>query len=157
MSEIDLRRTKLSDSEANFIAIFLRFEFALKENGFCPNEGDAMVQWYRVATELGPAFFERICTSGNAETIMSRPPKKQVARNHMLEWSAQDRPANIHQLFEAVRRVRNNLVHGGKSGDPEFDADDPQRNDKLIGEARWIIEQALCQMPTVKSSFEGFY
>ena len=65
--------------------------------------------------------------------------------------------AIVHELFAAVRRVRNNLVHGGKSGDPEYDPDDPCRNEKLIREAQWIIEEALHQMEDVKIHFEGQY
>jgi hypothetical protein len=53
--------------------------------------------------------------------------------------------------------VRNNLVHGGKSGDPEYDPDDPCRNEKLIRQAQWIIEEALHQIEDVKIHFEGQY
>jgi hypothetical protein len=78
-----------------------------------------------------------------------------VLPHRELEWEPQEPPGNVDELFVAVRRVRNNLVHGGKSGDPEYDPDDPNRNEKLIREAQWIIEQALHQMDEVKSHFEG--
>ncbi len=157
MVGINFDRATLSKDAVKFIATFLRFEFALKEDGFGPKEGKAFVEWGRVTKELGQPFYTSIDQSGKAETIMRRPPKKQVSREHALEWKPQDPPANVQELFEAVRRVRNNLVHGGKAGDPEYDPDDPGRNEKLIGEAQWIIEEALHQMEDVKIHFEGQY
>jgi hypothetical protein len=76
-------------------------------------------------------------------------------RGRELNWEPQDPPRNTHQLFEAVRRVRNNLVHGGKSGDPEYDPEDRNRNENLSIEAQWIIEWALHQMDEVRNHFEG--
>ncbi len=157
MVEINFERAKLSEEAVKFIATFLRFEFALKEDGFSPNANDAQVDWGRVTQELGCTFYTSIQESGKAETIMRRPPKKQVSRDHRLEWKPQDPPENVHELFEAIRRVRNNLVHGGKSGDPEDDPDDPHRNENLIREAQWIVEQALHKMETVRIHFEGLY
>ncbi len=157
MVEINLGRAKLSEGAVKLIATFLRFEFALKECGFGPKDGDAQVEWGRVTKELGQPFYTSIDQSGKAETIMRRPPKKQVSREHALEWKPQDPPANVQELFEAVRRVRNNLVHGGKAGDPEYDPDDPSRNERLIREAQWIIEKALHKMEDVKIHFEGLY
>lgn len=157
MDEINLDRAKLSESMVKFIATFLRFEFALKEAGFIPKDGGASVEWGRVTKELGQTFYTSIRDSGNAETIMRRPPKKQVSRNHKLEWKPQDPPANVHELLEAIRRVRNNLLHGGKSGDPEDDPDDQYRNEKLITEAQWIVEQVLHKMEEVRIHFVGLY
>ena len=157
MAGINFDRVTLSKDAVKFIATILRFEFALKEDGFGPKKGKAFVEWGRVTKELGQTFYTRIQQSGKAETIMRRPPKKQVSRDHAPEWELQNPPANVEELFEAVRRVRNNLVHGGKAGDPEYDPDDPGRNEKLIGEAQWIIEEALHQMEDVKIHFEGQY
>lgn len=156
MAEVDFKRAELSPEMATFLGIFLRFEFALKERGFCPVSGDALVEWGRVTKELGQAFFARVNKSPEAATVMQRPPKKQISINYCLDWKEQRPPTNIRELFEAVRRVRNNLVHGGKS-DPEHDPNDPQRNEKLVREAKWIIEQALLQMTEVRSYFEGRY
>jgi hypothetical protein len=54
-------------------------------------------------------------------------------------------------------RVRNNLLHGGKSGIADFDPADPDRHVNLVGEAQWFVEQALHEMPEVKARFEGSY
>jgi len=155
MAEISLARAKLSEEAAKFLGTFLRFEFALKESGFGPGSGEARVEWGCVTKELGEEFCRRIQESGKAETIMRCPPKKQVLRHKELGWEPQEPPRNVHELFEAIRRVRNNLVHGGKSGDPENDPNDPNRSEKLIREAQWIIEQALHDMGEVRNHFEG--
>ena len=157
MVEINLGRAKLSEGAVKLVATFLRFEFALKECGFGQKDGDAQVEWGRVTKELGRKFYRSIQESGRAETIMRRPPKKQVTRNHMLDWKPQGTPKNADELFAAVRRVRNNLLHGGKAGDPDYDTNEPDRNEKLIREAQWVIEQALLQMEDVKDHFEGNY
>lgn len=157
MTNINFDRATLTDDAATLLATFLRFEFALKEYGFCPKNGDACVEWDRVAKKLGPNFYARIKNSGKANTIMQRPPLKQIARDHSLDWKECRPPANVCQLMLAVRRVRNNLVHGGKSGDPEDDRGNPHRNKNLIAEAQWVIEQALHELDDVKNLFEGRY
>ena len=157
MAEIDFSKTTLSGTAAQFIATFLRFEFALKESGFGPKKGDARVEWCRVGGELGQDFFDLISASEKAATLVKHPPKKQVTRNHQLEWMDQNPPQNVTELLLAVRRVRNNLFHGGKSGDPEYDAGNPSRSTTLISEAQWVVEQAILRMEIVKVHFEGKY
>lgn len=157
MVEIDFKHAKLPKEAVKFIATFLRFEFALKEEGLGAKESKASVEWGRVAAKLGPEFYESVCKSGAAETIIRHPPKKQVCRDHRPDWERQDPPKDTQQLLEAVRRVRNNLLHGGKSGDPEFDPSDLSRSQTLISEAQWVVEQALFQMAGVRSYFEGRY
>ena len=157
MPEIDLSRAALSPDAAKLVGTFLRFEFALKDNGLCPMDGDAAVDWGTVTASLRAAFFAAVTASGNANTILTNPPKKQIVQNRHLNWQDEDPPRNTHELFVAVRRVRNNLVHGGKAGDPESDPATPDRNLKLIREAQWVVEAALLALPQVQASFEGRY
>jgi hypothetical protein len=154
MDEIDFRKTALPDGAAKFIATFQRFEFALKETGYLPKDGDATVIWGSVAKDLQEAgFFGAVRKSGRATTFLRMPPKKQISRGGSLDFAPADPPTNSDQLLVAVRRVRNNLLHGGKSGDPEGD----ERNRTLIAEAQWIVEEALRTLPDVRAYFEGFY
>lgn len=157
MTDISFGQAQLTPHAVKFLATFLRFEFALKEAGFGPENGDARVEWGRVTKQLGAGFFARVEESGKACTLMQKPPKKQTTRNYGLEWEQKTPPKTISDLLEAARRVRNNLVHGGKSGDPEYDADDLHRNENLIREAQWIVEQALHELPEVRGYFEGHY
>ncbi len=79
MAGINFDRVTLSKDAVKFIATILRFEFALKEDGFGPKEGKAFVEWGRVTKELGQTFYTSIQQSGNAETIMRRPPAQRVS------------------------------------------------------------------------------
>ena len=157
MGNIDFSRTALSKTAATFIATFLRFEFALKEAGFGPRNGAALVEWGRVANELGPDFLKAVGASGRATTILQKPPKKQITREHSLEWDDAKACSSVHDLVLALQRVRNNLLHGGKSGDPDSKSADPARNETLIAEAQWVVEQALWRMDDVRMHFEGNY
>lgn len=157
MSGLDFSHAELPPHAIKLLATFLRFEFALKEAGFGPENGDAQVEWGRVTKQLGAAFFARIKESGQADTLIHKPPKKQITRGHSLEWEHKAPPETTSELFEAVRRIRNNLVHGGKSGDPEYDPDDPHRNETLTREAQWVVEQALLELDDVRAYFEGRY
>lgn len=67
---------------------------------------------------------------GIAPTLLGEPPKRQTLVGTSLDWEKCPAPSNATELLAAVTRVRNNLVHGGKSGDPDSD-----RNDRLIAES----------------------
>jgi hypothetical protein len=68
-----------------------------------------------------------------------------------------ERPKNTQQLLEAICMVRNNLFHGGKSGDPDADYSDPRRNQNLIAESQWVLGLALERHDDVRFAFEGRY
>ena len=152
---INFNHARLSGAQAEFIGIFLRFEFALKECGYArKTDGDAVVDWGRFAKEqLGPDFYEKVRASSEADTMMKRPPLKQVVRDGKLHFDPSRAPAkNVDELLTHVRTVRNNLLHGGKSGDP-----DGRRNGKLIAGAKWVVEEVLRRVEKVRNAFEGNY
>ncbi len=158
MRKIDYGKTQLNATAAAFIASFLRFEFALKEARYSRGDGPAKVDWRRVADALGNDFWEAITASRLAATILDSPPKQQWIGAYGLEWRDSPAPTNTHELFLAVRRIRNNLFHGGKSGDPEFDTNGgPSRSTTLLSEAHSVIEQALLKLEDVRLHFEGKY
>lgn len=150
---------RLPQGGVKFFLTFTRFEFALKEQRYLTRaDGDAEASWNGFAGELGKQFLELVRASGSATTLTGPlPPRKQIALNNSLAWRDMDRVLDCQQLFEAIRRVRNNLVHGGKSGDPDQDAEDPNRNRNLIAEAQWVLEQALERNDRVRLAFEGRY
>lgn len=155
---VDFKQAEtLPDGAERFFKTFSRFEFALKESGYLPEHGKAFADWHAFAGELGSAFFAEVQVSTKAGTILRNPPKIQVAVNRSLEFKSAGRPTNTQELLEAVCRVRNNLFHGGKSGEPDADSSDPRRNEKLIAEAQWVIELALQRSDTVRFAFEGRY
>ena len=50
------------------------------------------------------------------ELILKEPPKKQFIANGLIEWKEVAPATNSRSdaLFQYIRRIRNNLFHGGK-------------------------------------------
>jgi hypothetical protein len=92
-----------------------------------------------------------------AATLLADPPKQQIIRNGNLDWKDKDPPRNTGELLQAMRRVRNYLLHGGKAGDPEETPDKPGRNTTLIAEAHYVAHQILLRLADVRLHFEGQY
>lgn len=136
--------------------VMMRLEFALKEIGYCrrARNGSAEVDWDKFAKErLGAPFFDLICAAGNARTLIHSPPKRQtVDGSGALAWEQTGEVSNVQELLGAMRRVRNNLFHGGKSGDPDGD-----RNEELIANALSLIDAMLQENSDLQSIFEGKY
>lgn len=157
MSEVKLTRIDMSAANMvpprgeEFFRIISRFEFALKDIGFARTGRDEVkIHWDDFANSLGRAFYDRIKVDGVAPTLLSEPPRLQIIRANRLEWQDARPPSNVQELFGAVRRVRNNLFHGGKSGET-----DNQRNEKLIAEAIAVLQEALQASNNIRRSFEG--
>ena len=150
--KIDFKHATLSGDQTHFIATFLRFEFALKEAGYCQPNGGAAVDWPKVADELGEKFLELLRAENIANTLINHPPKKQVVQNSTLDWKDIEPVQNTQGLLEAVRRTRNNLLHGGKSYEPSS-----ERDRKLIAESQAVIERILLQLDSVRDFFERRY
>ena len=106
--------------------------------------------WDKFSQTLGVSFFEAI--KGDVPTLVNEPPKKQFNSQGGLGWKETHPVENVQMLFGAVRRVRNNLLHGGKSGDPDHD-----RNETLIQEALFVLDTALQEHPDIRYPFQGVY
>lgn len=103
------------------------------------------------APERLPCKAVKIREKDIAPTLLNTPPSKQVlSSDRTLDWEEGTSPQNVQELFGAVRRVRNNLVHGGKSGDEVSD-----RNDALVAEAIEVLKEALRWHDDLRSKFEG--
>lgn len=104
-----------------FFVIFSMFEHALKETGFRqvkPN-GDVNPDWDAFARAINGQFNPNASPELNTAVnyFINHPVKKQVFRNNRLTFSQTPRPQNISDtewLSLLIRRVRNNLFHGGK-------------------------------------------
>lgn len=156
MDQLDL--SILDDHPKNAVKLFkvmMRFEFALKELGFTstyPN-GNVGVNWQRFANEsLTSSFYEKIVNSKVAQTLISKPPSHQREEHNTLSFVDATSPSDIQALVGAVCRVRNNLFHGGKSGDK-----DQCRNEKLINDALNVLCNAIKSREDLKAIFEGRY
>jgi hypothetical protein len=98
-----------------FTATFSRIEFALKKNGFVCGQ-DAKPNWDRFARETSD-LYECADTETRAaiDALFSDPPRKQVFRDGYLDWEKCEPTSRDNaSLLVLVRRIRNNVFHGGK-------------------------------------------
>jgi hypothetical protein len=122
---------------------FAQFEYALKAAGYlrCGRDNAAEPDWTEFAKSI-PAVFDAPDEPGLAEAvrfILAEPPKKQVVVNGRLEWSvaAPEGKKQSDLVLIYVRRVRNNLFHGGKFNEKWFA---PDRSEPLIRHARLSVK-----------------
>lgn len=139
-----------------FFKVMMRLEFALKEIGYCrtANNQKAEVDWDRFVNErLGASFFDEVNAEGNASVLIQSPPKRQTVDGHgYLAWDQTGAVSNVQELIGSLRRIRNNLFHGGKSCDPDRD-----RNDALVGNALCVVDSILQKDHDLRMMFEGHY
>jgi hypothetical protein len=137
-----------------FFILFSRFEYALKRAGFVTANAepawDDFAKKHRkdfepdktAALKSACAFFE------------THPPRKQTCVGGSLSWSRQLKRANEPQLVWLlcmVRRVRNNLFHGGKYPVPHDT--EPSRDMGLLKHAITVLDACLVLDDTVESHF----
>ncbi|MDD1795733.1 hypothetical protein LRP50_21670 [Enterovibrio sp. ZSDZ42] len=140
----------------DFFKLFSRMEYALKAASFHRGEGTAPPDWTKFSQDID-AKFQAIKNEKLDECrqyILAHPPKKQVIREEKIVWS--DTPPrsenNTDLLLLYVRRVRNNLFHGGKFNGNWFE---PERCEELLNSSKVILEHALASNEKVKEAFEN--
>lgn len=135
-----------------FLKEFARIECALKASGFHNGDGDAKANWDTFANSIANNL-ENDSHLSNAIDYMSRnPPKKQVIANGILAWdTASVHPHKTHELLLCVRRVRNNLFHGGKFNGHWFA---PERSRVLIQHSLSILEACLKNSSILATAYD---
>lgn len=146
---------QLNHSAAEMFRFFARFEYALKAAGFHKGEGNAEADWRAFAASVNGRF-EEIVDGPLAEAlayIRDHPPKKQIIRNGLLEWDdgAPTSDLEADRILIYVRRVRNNLFHGGKFNGHWFA---PERSANLLRHSMTILHACLDASPAVSEAFE---
>ena len=136
-----------------FLAVFARYEFALKAAGFA-NGGDRKVEaaWDIYAKSIDGAFARLNCPelAAAVEYLIKQPPKKQVLIRGKVQWrDAPPDPKTLRaeQVLLMVRRVRNNLFHGGKflpGGD---------RDQVLVNHALVVLKACLPLNANVEAAY----
>lgn len=152
---VDLRAANALPPLANkLFRVFARFEFALKMAGFADDHrGKVEVSWDRFANSppIGRQFWAFVRDRNLCPTILASPPRAEKIEQGQYGFEEEARrPASAQDLFGAVRRVRNNLFHGGKYFD-----DDQQRSRLLVKETIAILLTAAEQHPDINFYFEG--
>lgn len=140
----------------DFFREFSRFEYCLKAVGFLRvrrnNEPEA--NWDAFAEAIKQIFEEPPSKEFSAAVAyyMKNPPKKQVVRDGGLQWendASQD--SGAIRVLVLVRRVRNNLFHGGKfNGQGWFS---PERSEDLLRHGTVILRFLVRAHPDVRRAY----
>jgi hypothetical protein len=141
-----------------FFVFFSRFEYALKAAGKATaRRGDAAeANWQIVELALRQAGAEQLGrVRAKAGILLTDPPRKQVFTNGELQWrSAGPSGDEAQNLVASVKRVRNNLFHGGKYSPAGVDLS--PRSVELVQRAKAVLEELL-QLPALSDVFERFH
>jgi hypothetical protein len=133
---------------------FARFEYALKAAGFHNGDGDAQPNWRAFAESVADVFENPSASelSDSIRYILEHPPKKQVIANGLLAWSVSEPCTDLKsdRVLLYVRRVRNNLFHGGKFNGRWFE---PQRSERLLRHCLTILDACVDASKDVNDAF----
>jgi len=130
-----------------FFFVFSRFEYALKRAGFLkPNRRSAEPDWDTFGDALEQKYNsdETPQLSSSVDYLLSEPPKRQIVQEDgSLGWDPDKRGSEteIVWLLLLVRRIRNNLFHGGKY--PYMPLPEPARDDRLLESSLVLLEACL--------------
>lgn len=123
----------------SFIAEFSRIEFALKASITYAegNEKSVSANWDKFANSIHENFMkiedEKLKTARSY--LFGNQPKKQVLDSGELKFiETKIKPETTKELLVLVRRVRNNLFHGGK-----YHPNDDESRDKLLLQYSLVI------------------
>lgn len=150
------RHPHLDDLATQLFHVFSRTEYALKVSGFNNGDGDAKANWkdFALAVEnliANPSSQE---LRGAIDFIFSAPPMKQVIVGGMIQWEGSVPPTNSRadKLLVYVRRVRNNLFHGGKFNGHWFE---PERSELLLRHSLVILSSCVESVDVVREAYYG--
>ncbi len=142
-----------SEDKVTLFAIFSRFEFALKDQGFIKgNEGEtAWPDWHRFEREDCLEGLPRaLARDPDVHELLRNPPMKHIVHRGRPTWMQTfHQPLDtVHELLSAARAVRNTLFHGGKPGDEH-------RDDVLSRAATKVLIACLERHDPLRQSFNG--
>ncbi|MES9852477.1 MAG: hypothetical protein ABW170_11670 [Candidatus Thiodiazotropha sp. L084R] len=147
---------ELEQLAIEFFKVFSRSEYALKAAGFHRGDGNAEANWTEFAKSV-----ENFAQSPDdeylesaIEFIQQSPPRKQVVVDGLIDWSAAlpNKPLKADNLLIYIRRVRNNLFHGGKFNEHWFD---PERSERLIRNSLVILRAFILHVDSTREAYLG--
>ena len=146
------------DLVLDFFLVLSRMEFALKLGGYCIGDNSRVLpDWDSFANEISKSFSskddERL--SSAIDYYLGHPPQKQILRDGRLDWASTplNNISEIEQAIVLVRRVRNNLFHGGKYNGQSHN--ETERNEALLQMGIIIIEGAMRCSPSIERAYKG--
>ncbi len=139
-----------ADLILQFVTVFSRFEFALMREGYIRKD-KVEAAWYRFGAGLPMNLVEgNIPQISQAISYLYEEPPMRLIRTpkNGVAWTSQKRrKRNNEGLFQLVKDVRNNLLHGGKV---PFR---PDRDVKLLQSALDILSFTLGLDEGVRDAF----
>lgn len=150
-----MKLPEVSTDKRDLFAAYARFEHSLKETGFLRGkDGErANADWLRFSREKELSdIFAHLSDDADVSALINDPPNVQIIDGGTVRWQETlDRPiSSSHNLLISVKTVRDNLFHGGKSGENT-------RDDALCRAAIKVLFACLDRRADVKSMFDGEY
>ena len=141
-----------------FFLALSKFEFALKTSGYAQGNAQGVSpNWDKFGADLRELFN---CECSDevlmyCEYYLAYPPQKQALEGNYLCWveSPPNKASKIENILILVRRVRNNLFHGGKYNIQA--ADETERNELLLKGAICILHEAALKIPRVAEAYQN--
>lgn len=138
----------------DFFREFSRCEYCLKAVGFRRPGDTAEPDWGAFAGAVQQCF-ETPPNDEFARAVqyyLDSPPKKQIVRDGLLAWEdvVPQHESRADLLIQLLRRVRNNLFHGGKFNGHFFA---PQRSGELLRHGLVILKGVVNAHPQVQDAY----
>tara|TARA_B000000460_G_C21457206_1_gene366403 strand:+ start:247 stop:714 length:468 start_codon:yes stop_codon:yes gene_type:complete len=154
----------MDDLVLKFFKIFSRFEFALKEASYLkgPENGNASPNWDLFVKDFKAKYQISQASKEAVSYLFSEPPKKQkVVKGSHDKLSTYWEPMNfsentpeLKKLVDIITTIRNNLFHGGKYGEREWDNED--RVKKLLESSIFVLNDWLELNEDINFYFHDF-
>lgn len=116
----DYFRQKVGQEAFDFFAVFSRFEYALKFSAL-RQDNRPEASWYKLAQALGAPFYEAMKAARAAAIYFENPPDQLALIEGQVQFVSVDPPRDGWELFQALKRARDNLFHGDKRHDNDRD------------------------------------
>lgn len=142
-----------------FLRTFARCEYALKATpGFClgVEGGNAKANWDEFSNSVANALDANQNIEDHVRRLLLiEPPMRQVvrggvARFESVPWGTSNSGS---RMMESVRRVRNNLFHGGKESGERARGHDQS----LVEAALSVLRVAVLCLPEIARHFREDY
>jgi hypothetical protein len=156
LSHIDDFPNELKQKCFEFFYWFSRFEFALKENGYLKKGAydAAMPDWDKFRDRYAREFQ----LTDEVNMLFNAPPKRQVFNNNgSYHWEKTDlnrENTNLGKVILIIKTIRNNLFHGGKSSQDDWD--NPDRNIFLLDKGKIVLD-TLATLGDLDADYRRYY
>ena len=133
---------QLNEAAFDFFYRFSRFEFCLKQHAYLKSTDPgkkAEPNWDKFVKRHRAAY---TATANALALIRAKPRQQIVAANAGLGWKELQFEPNEYELQKTtllLRLVRNNLFHGGKHGDSQWD--NPERTLGLLQTSSAVLDE----------------